>query len=45
MATKDSVRFKLYIPIQAPLSDTARHRDSLRIFFNRRVWIETHPDE
>ena len=45
MTTKDSVRFKLYIPIQAPLSDTARHRDSLRIFFNRRVWIETHPDE
>lgn len=45
MTTKDSARFKLYIPIQAPLSDTARHRDSLRIFFNRRVWIETHPDE
>lgn len=45
MTTKDSVRFKIYIPIQAPLSDTARHRDSLRIFFDRRVWIETHPDE
>lgn len=45
MTTKDSVQFKLYIPIQAPLSDTARHRDSLRIFFDRRVWIETHPDE
>lgn len=45
MTTRDSVKFKLFIPIQAPLSDTARHRDSLRIFFNRRVWIETHPDE
>ena len=45
MVTKDSVTFKLYILINAPLSDTARHRDSLRVFFNRKVWIETHPDE
>lgn len=45
MSTPDSVRFKLYLPIQAPLADTARHRDSLRLFFNRRVWIETKPDE
>lgn len=45
MTTKDSVKFKLYIPIRAPLSDTARHRDSLALFFNRKVWIETHPDE
>ena len=45
MATKDSVTYKLYILINAPLSDTAKHRDSLRVFFNRRVWIETLPDE
>lgn len=45
MVTNDSVTFKLYILINAPLSDTAKHRDSLRVFFNRRVWIETLPDE
>lgn len=45
MVTKDSVTFKLYILINAPLRDTAKHRDSLRIFFNRRVWVETLPDE
>jgi hypothetical protein len=45
MVTKDSVTFKLYILINAPMRDTAKYRDSLRIFFNRRVWIETHPDE
>jgi hypothetical protein len=45
MVTRDSVSFKLYILINAPLRDSAKHRDSLAIFFNRRVWIETHPDE
>jgi hypothetical protein len=45
MVTKDSVTYKLYILINAPLSDTAKHRDSLRLFFNRRVWIETLPNE
>jgi hypothetical protein len=45
MVTKDSVTYKLYILINAPLSDTAKHRDSLRRFFNRRVWIETLPNE
>lgn len=45
MVTRDSVSFKLYILIHAPLSDSAKHRDSLAIFFNRRVWIETNPDE
>lgn len=45
MSTRDSIHFKLYLPIQAPLADTARHRDSLRLFFNRRVWIEMKPDE
>jgi hypothetical protein len=43
MVTLDSVSFKLFIPINAPLDDTARHRDSLRQFFNRRVWIEKTP--
>ncbi len=42
MTTTDSVKFKLAIPINAPLSDTARHRDSLRRFFARKVWIETN---
>jgi len=45
MVTKDSVTYKLYILINAPLRDTAKHRDSLRVFFNRRVWVETQPDE
>jgi hypothetical protein len=45
MSTKDSSLFKLYIPIDAPLSDTARHRDSLRIFFGRPVRVETGKNE
>lgn len=42
MRTEDSVTFKLSIPIDAPLSDSTRHRDSLSRFFGRKVWIETH---
>jgi hypothetical protein len=42
MTTTDSVKFKLALPINAPLSDTARHRDSLSRFFARKVWIETN---
>ena len=45
MTTQDSLQFKLYIPIAAPLSDTAYHRDSLRIFFGRPVRIETIGNE
>lgn len=41
MTTKDSVTFKISFPIKAPLSDTARHRDSLTRFFGRKTWIET----
>ena len=42
MSTADSVTFKLSIPIDAPLTDSIRHRDSLSRFFGRKVWIETH---
>ncbi len=40
LVTKDSVDFKISFPIKAPLSDTARHRDSLTRFFGRKAWIE-----
>jgi hypothetical protein len=40
MVTKDSVTFKISLPIKAPLADTAYHRDSLERFFGRKVWIE-----
>lgn len=40
MTTKDSVEFKISLPIKAPLADTAKHRDSLAAFFARKVWIE-----
>ncbi len=39
MHTSDSVTFKLSIPIDAPLADSIRHRDSLSRFFGRKVWI------
>jgi hypothetical protein len=42
MNTTDSVRYKLFIPLNAPLSDSIRHRDSLSRFFGRKVWIETN---
>jgi hypothetical protein len=42
MRTTDSITFKLSIPIEAPLADSIRHRDSLSRFFGRRVWIETN---
>jgi len=41
MTTTDSIKYKLFIPVNAPLSDTIRHRDSLSRFFGRKVWIET----
>jgi hypothetical protein len=40
MVTKDSVDFKISFPIKAPLTDTARHRDSLTRFFGKKAWIE-----
>ncbi len=40
MSTQDSVDFKISFPIKAPLSDTARYRDSLSSFFGKKVWIE-----
>jgi hypothetical protein len=40
MTTTDSVNFKIFLPIKAPLADTAKYRDSLAGFFARKVWIE-----
>jgi hypothetical protein len=40
MTTTDSVKFKIAIPIHAPLKDSSRHRDSLSRYFARKVWIE-----
>ncbi len=45
MTTLDSQQFKMFIPIDAPLSDTAKHRDSLRLFFGRPVRIEINGNE
>ena len=45
MATDDSLRFKLFIPVLAPIADTTRHKDSLRVFFDKKVWIEIPADE
>lgn len=45
MTTQDSQRFKLFIPILAPIADTARHKDSLRLFFDKNVWIEIPANE
>jgi hypothetical protein len=45
METEDSLRFKLFIPILAPIADTTRHKDSLRLFFDKNVWIEIPADE
>lgn len=42
MSTTDSVQYKIYIPVDAPVSDTVRHRDSLSRFFGRKVWVETN---
>jgi hypothetical protein len=42
LETPDSVKYKIYIPVKAPLSDSIRHRDSLSRFFGRKVWIETN---
>lgn len=41
MTTKDSIKFKIFMPFNAPLKDTSYYRDSLSIFFARKVWIET----
>ena len=40
MTTKDSVTFKLAIPIKGPLSDSARNRDSLTRFFVKRTYVD-----
>lgn len=45
MTTSDSNTFKIFIPVKAPLSDSAKHRDSLSRFFGRQVWVETTKDE
>lgn len=40
LSTEDSLTFKLYTIIKGALSDTARSRDSISIFFGRPVSIE-----
>ncbi len=40
MDTQDSVNFRIYFPIKAPLADSSRYRDSLSNFFGKKVWIE-----
>ena len=36
----DSVRFKIAIPFMTPLSDTTRTKDSLKIFFGGKPYVE-----
>lgn len=45
MTTMDSLTFKIFIPVLAPLSDSGRHRDSLSRFFGRKVWVERRNNE
>lgn len=45
MTTRDSLTFKIFIPVLAPLSDSARHRDSLSRFFGRKVGVERRNNE
>jgi hypothetical protein len=42
LTTKDSITFKLAIPIRGPLSDTSRNRDSLTQFFGRKTHVELY---
>jgi hypothetical protein len=39
---KDSVAYKIAMPFMRPLADTNRMRDSLRIFFGGRPYVETN---
>jgi len=38
--TKDSATYKIAIPFISPLSDTLHAKDSLRLFFNTRTYVE-----
>ena len=38
---KDSVRYKIAMPFMTALSDTTRAKDSLKIFFGGRPYVET----
>jgi len=38
--TLDSVTYKIAMPFNSPLSDTLHAKDSLRVFFNARTYIE-----
>lgn len=40
LITQDSINFKLRIPINAPLADSSKHKDSLARFFDKQVWVE-----
>lgn len=43
--TKDSIDYKIAIPVNKPLSDTSRVRDSLSNFFGKRVWVEVKSED
>ena len=38
--SKDSVTYKIAMPFTRPLSDTLRAKDSLRLFFDTRTYVE-----
>lgn len=40
LAQKDSATYKLSMPFTRPLSDTAKVRDSLRVFFGGKPYVE-----
>lgn len=40
ISSKDSVTYKISMPFTSPLSDTLRARDSLKIFFGGKPYIE-----
>jgi len=40
MYSKDSGTYKLAMPFKTPLADTLRAKDSLRIFFNVKTYVE-----
>lgn len=40
LETEDSVTYKIYTPVKAPLSDTTKIRDSISRYFGRKAYIE-----
>jgi len=40
--SRDSVIYKIAVPIYRPLSDTLHVKDSLRIFYNTKTYVESN---